>query len=281
MSATTGRAPVDHGAVGYMQRFQNNARADCVFETDTPGAFPEMTTVFSDALTHGYRPICLDSDFYNLAGQWRDAVLTDATMSEVGPFYALNADAAAAAEVLDRLDRTLTELLRADQPTLIWCYVDVDLYIHRHGYDADVATLLDGVETVAKRASSAGDVVAVSDHGLVQTRHVPAVADALNYIATTFEAEMAGAGRTRWFHVSPAHHAGLKHALASELADELEILDRAELIPEGPYRARVGEVVIMPKGEAFVTHPDYAYDHGSLLETEVLVPWAHWVDRGA
>ncbi|MGO6944394.1 alkaline phosphatase family protein [Rhizobium johnstonii] len=275
LSSMSGLAPVDHGALGYWQRFDARQAAICVFEGGS-GAFRDMETVFGDARRVGYEPVCLDGDLAHLPGAWRDSLLGGAQVQDIGRFYSGEDPSPDVGEVLTRLLSAINLGLKRRGPVFLWCYLDVDLYIHKHGYDRQVLRLLDGIEGLARTVSSVADVVAYSDHGLVPTLHDPDLAARLKALCQHFPAEMAGAGRTRWFYCEISARDELRAALAGEFGPAATIFGAADLFDAGHYRDRVGDLVALAAGLSFLSEPGYLFDHGSWQPDEVYVPFAFW-----
>lgn len=280
LSAVTGASPSRHGAVGYLQRFAPGARAKIVFSESCTAAFAATPTLFDDARAAGYRPVCLEGDFAHLAGAWRDRVTSGAEMQATGAFYSGRHGFPSAADVLARLHAAIDRALNHPGPTLLWCYVDVDLLVHKYGYDAQVTDLLDGIESLARSLTPSSDVVACSDHGLVPTAHDPDLETALQETAARFGAELAGAGRTRWFYAGEDRTEALRDRLIEILPGTVKVRRRADLFEDGPFAVRVGDPVIVATGDRFLAEPGYTHDHGSWLDDEVFVPFAHWSRQG-
>ena len=125
----------------------------------------------------------------------------------------------------------------------------------------------------------AGDgaiVLAHADHGLTPTAQDDGLERALARLRARYGFEVGGAGRVRWLY--PRGGDGdLREALATQLPDSVRVVDAdAVFAPGSLSRSRVGDVVLIAEGDAFLTSPGYAFDHGSLTAAEVDVPLAEW-----
>lgn len=283
LSSITGLSPVEHGALGAVQRFGAAdvtampvfAHKDALFGCDS--------TVFEGMRELGRRAICCDSDLSGLDSAWRDALCRGAEHFATGSFYNCEASPKARA-MLDRISDAMLAWLKEGPDIFVWIFIDMDLYIHHHGYDGHVQHMLGALDSLFARFAPFADIVAYSDHGLVPTKHDPAIASLLEDYCHSHRLEMAGAGRMRWLYdVNPKQRRDLMSELDIMLPNGISIHSREEIFPEfrhhPSFSHRVGEILLIARTENFLTSPDYRYDHGGLSDTELFVPIAFWQDR--
>lgn len=276
LSSVTGLAPVEHGALGVMQRMASGGILQSVFSRVPIGAFPVSSTIFHDAARLGYRPLALTGDLVDCEGPWRAALLAGAEISEGPRLLAGGArDRAEPERIVEALEDAIeAAMAREPRPVFLWCHLDVDLAIHFFGVDAWVVDLLHRLDAMAMRLSRRARIVAYSDHGLVPTRHDASLAERLSAFCAAEGLDMGGAGRVRWLY--DADDPRLASALRALLPDDVRVARREDVFPDGLYTARIGPLVLEATGERFLTDPLYTHDHGSSLPTETGIPYAAW-----
>ena len=281
LSSLTGLPVSRHGVPGVAIRLPDFGMVN-VLEHRGPLGVPAVGNIFTDAASHGYLPLAVVGDWQPYDCRWRDELLHGAGRVAGALFYAAG-DASPGPESLRRKLQEAVEPLRAaagEQPRLIWCFIDADRLIHREGYSPAIRAFLQAIDRVARRWAAAGAVVlAHSDHGLVPTRHSPAVHRTLEEAKGRFGCASGGAGRLRWIYV-PAEQTGtairyLKQAMPASVA----VLSADLLFEKGSLaRERVGNVALLAKGTDFLTLEGYGYEHGSSQPEELFVPLARWSD---
>ncbi|MFI7537276.1 alkaline phosphatase family protein [Streptosporangium sp. NPDC049376] len=282
LSSMTGLEVADHGVPGVV--FADPEHCDRlvnVFTHTGADLIRPTATIFTDARTIGYRPVAVLGDLQAYPSTWRDRLLTGADPVDGPRFFSEGADVMDERELVRRLDEAVRAARDAGSPgapTLVWCYLELDRHLHRHGYDRYAVEVMVELGRYAERLAENGTVVvAHSDHGLTPTRHDPELDGLLRHLCRTHGAMLAGAGRTRWFHASPAASDVLYEVLLRELPTDVRVARRSELFAESPLiTARVGDVVILAEGERFITDPGYRWEHGSRTEAELDTPFSLW-----
>ncbi|MFC6700360.1 alkaline phosphatase family protein [Streptomyces thermocoprophilus] len=249
-----------------------------------PGLAPDTGTVFHDAARLGRRPLALLGDMEHYGSAWRDALLQGAEPITGHTFYteagtyrprpATDIVARVRTAVEAALDRYGTQ-----QSCLIWCYIEVDQHVHRHGYDRHTTDVLTALDDWARELAARGTlVVAHADHGLVPTVHDEKRAALLDQLGQRYGFRMGGAGRMRWLYPTPeTERRELAAVLRELLPYDIRVMGADDVFPAGSAaRARVGDVVLVAEGERFLTDPDYRYDHGSFAPEETDTPFAVW-----
>lgn len=278
LSSLTGADVGAHGVPGVVFRVAEDGRPVDVFAHRGPLGGRDDGNVFADAAALGWEPLAVVGDLEPFDCAWRDLLLLGARRVEGHRFFTASG-APDAAALCARLRAALAACLPGDgRPRLVWCFVDVDRHVHRHGYDGCVLELLAGIERIAAELAERGTVVlAHADHGLVPTRTDPALERLLASLERRGCA-IGGAGRVRW--VYPRARAGadaLRRELAASLPPSVRVAGADELFAPGTLaRRRVGDVVLVAEGERFLTSPGYRYDHGSLSRDELEVPCSAW-----
>jgi hypothetical protein len=247
-----------------------------------PGLTPAEGNIFLDAARLGRTPLAVLGDMEHYASSWRDALLAHARPITGHRFYT-DHDAyrrRPAPEVAARVGTAVEDTLarHGGRPCLLWCYVEVDQHVHRYGYDEHTVQVLTALgEFAALLATRDVLVVAHADHGLVPTVHDPDLAALLDDLGRRHGFTMGGAGRMRWLYPRARTGPELTALVGKELPDDIRILSADEVFrPGSPGRARVGDVLLVAEGEAFLTDPEYRYDHGSLTPQETDTPFSVW-----
>src|SRR6185436_2796061 len=208
---------------------------------------PRVGSIFTDAARYGYTPLCVCGDLSDYDCAWRRALLEGARCIFSGQFcagqapYRLPSPGALAQRVrsaiLNVLDRP-----EEHRPRLVWCFIDLDSYIHRNGYDDYVVAFLRALNREAARLANDGRlVVGHSDHGLVQTTHSAPVERLLDHVCRQSASAMGGAGRVRWIYVDSRREATVERDLRRALHDVVDVRRADEFFaPTSLARKRVG-----------------------------------------
>jgi hypothetical protein len=270
LTSLTGESVDAHGIPGVVFAVEPGGPLVDVYAYRGPLGDAPDTDLFTDAARAGYAPVAILGDLEATDCTWRDLLVHRARVVRGFPLFArLDPQA-----IGDRLEAAVAHA-RASHPgpCLVWCFVDADLHIHRHGYDRALLDVLARIDALAAAWARDAVVVAHSDHGLVPTRHDPEVAAVLDGVGCP----MGGAGRTRWLYVEPGAEARVRDELARRLPASIAIHDADELFAPGSRaRRRVGSIVVIARGEAFLAPDGYRFEHGSLTDGEVDVPVADW-----
>ncbi|MFJ2995678.1 hypothetical protein [Pandoraea sp. NPDC087047] len=279
-SACTGEGAETHGIVGVVHTLEGLQRPINIFEYQ-----PEICTLatgnfFHDAASLGYMPVALESDLTGLRCGWKDSLLKWAKLRPSGTFFSGRpAESVPIVDILravaEEVDAVLSD---GHEPKLVWCFVDIDQWIHHTGYDEPTVKFLRMFDDICARWSERGNIViAHSDHGLVETEHSSEVASVFAHVATRFNGHIGGAGRVRWIHSAADAEEIIAYAKPC-LPDDVAILRREAFFPamSNLIRQRVGAVLFVATGRKFVSMPGYCYDHGSLMKDELFVPYARW-----
>jgi hypothetical protein len=280
LSSLTGAGVAEHGVPGVVFALPD-AGGPLVelfaHRGPLPGPGPG---VFADAVALGVPAVAVLGDLQAYDCSWRSLLLGPARQRAgprffpVGPAGYVPPDPARLAA---DLRGALAEL--PPGPALLWCYVEVDQHVHHHGYDALVERFLRLVEEVAGELVARGAVVAVhADHGLVPTRPDPAVARLLADLAAA-GCRLGGAGRARWVYLpaAPGPRAAALARLDGDLPGPIEVLPAEAWFPAGSLaRRRVGDLLLVARGEDFVVPAGYRWDHGGDSAAERDVPFAVW-----
>jgi hypothetical protein len=304
LTSVTGLDASEHGAVGTVYRSPGSDRVTNVltgesqgYSTDQrarPAAFGGESasvgqplvrigpTIFDRARVLGAQTLALGPELAGLSGPWIRALLHGATLRGGAP------PAGRAGAVAEQIVREIESVLAEPRatPLLLWAYVDLDRHIHRAGYDATLLAALRVLDEAACRWADRGwTVLAHADHGQVAVSRHDLLTERWDALDDPryCRAPSGGAGRVRWLYPRPGYEA----QLASNLRDALgghafvftpdELGERGLMTVSPVIRARIGEVVAVAASPRFPVHdPSAAYEHGSITEDEVLVPFAAW-----
>ncbi|TXH76038.1 MAG: hypothetical protein E6Q88_02920 [Lysobacteraceae bacterium] len=277
LSSLSGMTVEEHGIPGVVFRTRETGLIN-IYRHHNALDVPDRGNIFADAVAAGYRAIAISADLEAAPCAWLDVLLRGAERIGRDRFYA--GDTAQRPEHIVESIRAAVrrERDKSQQPNLIWCFVEVDRHIHRHGYDADVLRLLDLVDALAVEWARTGAmVIAHSDHGLVPTQHDPEIAAAIEASAHEFGCHLGGAGRTRWFYPEPGDRERMLARLQQRFAGIARVCASEEMFLAGSeILYRVGSVLLIAETGQFATFDGHRFDHGSCLSDEIEVPFAHW-----
>lgn len=278
LSSLTGQSIAQHGVPGVVFR-PDPAQATLINICDYQGdAITSPTAnLFTDCYRYGYTPQAIAGDLLPIQGSWTRALLTGVAHVDNHAFYT-DPPWGSPTQMIARLEGAVGQRLNDAAPTLLWCFIDIDQYIHLHGYDGHVEAFLCGLESLAERLVAQGcDVIAYADHGLVPTQHDPDIARSIEQISDEFGATMGGAGRTRWFYVAQEYEAAMQQRLTSAMGDIALVMPRTSLLSTSGS-PRIGNLLLIAQQNRFIASLSYRYEHGSLQTQEMSVPYAVWED---
>lgn len=280
LSALTGARVDEHGVPGVMFAAPDagDALIDVYTYQGSLGVAPDGD-LFSDAARAGYTPVAILGDLEDTHCTWRDWLVHRAQRVGGHRFFS-GPDATSDPDALgQRLEAAVAHALAAHPgPCLVWCFLDADRHIHRHGYDDALLGFLARLDAIAGAWARDGAVVlAHSDHGLVPTQHDPAIAGTIDRVAAAHGCALGGAGRTRWLYAAPDREDRVRSELARQLPATVRI-DPADawFAPGSLARRRVGSIVLIAEGEGFLAAEGVRFEHGSVTARELSVPIAAW-----
>lgn len=304
LTALTGADPGEHGVPGMVYRLPGRAGLVLAITgrpldhpgDGGPGPDPGTVaatplTVFERAAALGARTLAVGRELDALPGPWAAALLRGAAQPLARPgaadrFRAEAADPAAAVRATAADIEQLLARCPAGRPALLWGYLNLDDYLHRHGPDGAVAAAAGRLDEVATGWADRGwTVLAHSDHGQVRCVRDPDLERAWAELDTPRWCELpgGGAGRVRWLHPRPGRAGELAGRLAAALGDAALVLDPADLDRLGllrhtpAVRERLGTVVAVAATDRFPPpDPALRWEHGSTHPDEMLVPLAAW-----
>ena len=280
LSSLTGATVSAHGIPGVAFRVANGELVN-VFEYAGGLDVPITGNIFSDAAAVGYEPWSVVGDLEPYDCSWRAELLRDSRTLTGHRFYT---DSNLRSP--ERICSVLRNVIKAstcgnsDRPArLLWCLIDADRHIHRNGYDKDIVCFLNEIEKLALELKNQGILmIAHSDHGLVRTRHNCELEEYFQHLLARYACNMGGAGRTRWVYVQSDRRNELWTELVRHVGSLMRICPSDEMFERWSVaHKRVGEIILVAESEDFLTFSGHQFDHGSLLEVEVHVPFSQWV----
>ncbi|MFC6086187.1 alkaline phosphatase family protein [Sphaerisporangium aureirubrum] len=293
MTAVTGATVPEHLVVGAVYR---SPAADAIVNVITgdplragpSDALRALPTVFQAAAARA-RALVVGRELETLGGPWVTALLRGAERGPKPDPRALDAEADDPAELAEAVARDVEDALaahRGDEPLLLWVYVNLDLHLHRHGYDDRAVDAVRSLGRHARAWAARGwTVLAHSDHGHVRCEPDPALHDAWARVDTPELCALpgGGAGRVRWLYPREGRRAEAAERLRDGLGGHAMVVDAEDLPGLGlmdltpDVRERVGGVVAIATSPRFpLPVPGLAYEHGALTEDEMMVPLATW-----
>jgi hypothetical protein len=287
LTSVTGVGPEQHGVPGMV--FRLPADGTLIYavtgatlatgQTDPtarPGLVWPHPTVFQRA---GVRCVALGREMDTLTGPWAQAVLAGCERVTVTNPAQLPIQAADPHALVAGVAADVATALTA-RPTLLWAYVNLDDYVHRHGYDDRVRAALTRLADHAEHWASGGwTVLAHADHGQVPCAADPDLVRAFAAIDNPSDCLVpaGGAGRIRWLYPKPDRTEYVTTRLTAALGNTATVLSVHELPELAALPGRVGPVVAIATSPAFpIPDPTLTHEHGGLDDDELHVPFATW-----
>jgi len=278
LSSLTGAEVRRHGIPGVAFR-EPAGSSIMVFEYRGRLDSPATGNIFSDAADLGYSPISVVGDLEPYDCTWRSRLLAHSRQLFGHRFYTASENLTPSL-LCAHLREAVTATLECSSkfPRLVWCFIDVDRRIHHHGYDTLVHRFLHCLDSLGRYFTRQGCLVlAHSDHGLTPTTHNAELQHCMDDLQEIYQCPMGGAGRTRWLYPASGTEERVSSELRRFLPSTVDICSADQLFGEGSLaRSRVGEILLVAKATEFVTASGYRFDHGSLTEAELNVPFARW-----
>lgn len=279
LSSLTGVGLERHGIPGVV--FKVSEELINVFEYQGALHVPMTGNIFTDAAEAGYIPVSIMGDWEPYDCTWRKVLLSHSEPVRGYRFYtdpSLQDGMALCRRLLHALSESLAGSSSASR-RLVWCFIDADRHIHLRGYDNDLVDFLKQIDQLAvELARKNAIVVAHSDHGLSPTRHNGDIQKFFDELKDRYGCAFGGAGRTRWIYTEPEKAQDLNSTLAGFLPETIRVCKANDVFAAGTLaRSRVGDTVIIAQGEEFVTFSGHVFDHGSLTDAELYVPFAQWM----
>jgi hypothetical protein len=291
LTSTTGLPVEEHlvaGVVYYLPAAA--ALVDCYAgeagEASAAGFSP--CTVFDDLSALGVECVACAGEMATWPAWLREAILSGARLAPSRVAWeALRLDPAAMVAAVTLEIESALRARRQDRPLFLWAFVNLDEYIHLHGYDEAVLEALREIERAAARwVGRRHAVMACSDHGLVENQPSPVAAARRDSILASGLCRLpaGGAGRVLWLYARPGREEELFARAADELGDCALVLRSAELQRLGlvgwndQLRVRLGEVCLLATRGDFPSPQGHAsrFEHGSFTAAEMLAVLAAW-----
>ncbi len=273
-SISTGRAPGEHGVIGYRMsvgRDLLNVLRWTTAKGDAREVIPPES-IQSEAAFGGQRPPVV------VRAEFRDTGFTRAHLG-------------GCRHVPYRMPSTMlaeiTHQLRAGEPFVYAYYDGIDKVAHEYGlshfYDTELVFVDRMVEYMIQELPPGVALVITADHGQVDVgdRVFPPDPSVMSRVA-----HQSGEARFRWLHAHPGESADLLAAATDQHSDVAWVVSRDQVIDEcwfgpkvlpGPL-SRLGDVALVPfEPVAFEDPADTGPfhlkgRHGSMTEAEVMVP---------
>ena len=243
-----------------------------------------IENIFSDAKQLQYIPLSIVGDLEKYNCSWRDLLLMHSKKVWGHSFYTCHNNSHTFLTpdvIINRIRAAIfksLEFVSNKTPGIIWCFIDMDLYVHYFGYDNHVLHFLKLVEMLAGEMTDQNMlVISHSDHGLVRTNNDTNVEQIISSLQNKYFFDIGGAGRSRWIYPK----LNTEKVLFQELKDNLPasiIVDYSNnFFPDSNLLSeRVGKIMLVAQQDEFIVPECYKYDHGSLTDSELHVPLAKW-----
>ncbi len=298
-SAVTGKSPEDFRSIGpvfYAREIDAlyNALDDSYRTTGDFIVDPRVTnkypmgsndTMFTDLEGQGFQTVCINGFYAQKISRWsqgtqKDAGRIDISKSDWGQIV-MQPDL-----IVDSIIEDVGNALAArskGSKSFVWNLVDIDCYIHEHGYTGELKTALTRLNGYFGQLAAEGHtVVAFADHGQVPQK-ISTYTEGWNKIHTDDVVRMpsGGAGRVRWSYPREGKEDYLQQQLQSLLGESAMVIRRDELDSLGILRlgdnlkSQIGEIITFALTDDYplaVHGGGFIYEHGSVTPDEMLVP---------
>ncbi|MCI4002820.1 alkaline phosphatase family protein [Dickeya dianthicola] len=282
LTIVSGDKPSIHGVPGVVFRPESNTESLInIFQYQGALGYTPQESIFSDAAKQGITPLVISGDLECHISSWQRSLLCHAHEITGFPIYQsekYKQGKLSSRQALNTIRQAINETLNSlKEPALIWYFIDLDLHIHHHGYDPHTMAMLTGIDELAQQLTRQGlRVIAHSDHGLVETTHSEYIENVMQNAMDKYAATMGGAGRTRWLYTRQYQDAFrfLRQALPADIL--LAKKPQSPTASPNLFTDRLGDIIMISRGNTFICPPSYHYEHGSLTIDEVFVPLFFW-----
>ncbi len=298
-SAVTGKSPEEFRSIGpvfYAREIDAlyNALDDSYRTTSDFIVDPRVTnkypmgsddTVFTDLEGQGFQTVCINGFYAQKISRWsqgiqKDAGRIDISKSDWGqivmrPDLIVNS-------IIEDVGNALSARHKGSK-SFVWNLVDIDCYIHEHGYTGELKSALTRLNSYFGQLAAEGHtVVAFADHGQVPQK-ISSYTEGWNKIHTDEVVRMpsGGAGRVRWSYPHAGKEEELKEKIQALLGDSAMVIHRDELeslgiLPLGEnLKSQIGEIITFALTDDYplaIHGGGFIYEHGSVTPDEMLVP---------
>lgn len=263
------------------------------WKNDLEGAekfpIPHLDNIFSDLNPQEFDTVCINGAYAYSFSRWSNALLYDARKvyksSSDWNQIALSPEKIVAA-IIEDVTVSIRER-RNSRKLFTWYLVELDSYVHVHGYSRELELALTRLDSFFRDLSSNGHLVIMfADHGQVPQVFSPQTEKWHDVIGKEFcRYQPAGAGRTRWCYPRPKFESFVFERSREILGENAIILHRDEIVDAGlmqvgpNMRVQVGEIIALALTEKFplaVFGEGFTHEHGSVGIDEMLVPLMVW-----
>jgi hypothetical protein len=290
LSSLTGASVDLHRLTGVVYRLPNDILYNAISDEPLDGAsrvespFAAVPNLFM-RMQGRRRCISLPGDLKLYPSRWRDALLAGSDViwpSTNRQDRPLNARAAVA-ECAHGISGVLSAIRGA---SILWAFLNLDDYIHAHGYDASIYSALGDLNRqIDDWVGRGAIVVAISDHGMTPASATPARVKQWDEIDDLYgNLKSGGAGRVRWLYPKAGQSEAMAAALRAAFGDVALICTSEELAKLGLLGFdhplvldQIGEIVAIATAAEFPSAGvSCRFEHGALTEREMFVPLAIW-----
>ena len=293
-SLSTGRAPAEHGIVGYRMRIDSPVSTSSR-GNQTAGRASEVFNVLRWSSASGDLRRRLPADKFQrfeAFGGAKPPAVTRGEFASTG-FTAAHLGGARLVgwHVPSSLVIQVRDQLRAGEPFVYAYYDGLDKVAHQLGlgdfYDEELRFVDRLVGDLIETLPAGGALVVTSDHGQVEVGGATRLPG--EELLSDVEL-LSGEGRFRWLHVRPGSTKDVVEAAEALHGEEAWIRTLDEVIEEGwfggplspEFAKRLGDVALVAKAAVAFQDPADTGEtllmgrHGSLTSSEMLVPLLEW-----
>lgn len=299
LSSILGVGPEFHGIWGPVLRIESSADDDSVVnllrskryrwgDDWVTGGIPfrgsnlnirNRGSLFLDWQSAGFKPVAISAEYTGMSQEWLDAMHLGAVrVVDPTPVARMSVEPLAHAQTVIGVVREVIAPM-----TAVWAHINLDPYIHLHGYGAEITAAISYIDGVCYDLAARGiPSMWYADHGMMRTKVFERDRLLWERLDTPLwcRSRAGGAGRTRWLYPHARFEKQILKMLSASLGTDAIVIHRDELASlgllegeVGPDPSRVGEVVAIATGERFpVPDPSLIFEHGGISEQERRVP---------
>jgi len=299
LSSILGIGPEFHGIWGPVLRIESSTNDDSVVNLlrsrryrwgddwvtgGTPLNGTELNirnqgSLFHDWQSADLKPIAISAEYPGMSKEWLDAIHLGAVrIVDPTPAAMMSVEPLAHTQIVIGIVRDVIAPMNA-----VWAHINLDPYIHLHGYDAQIAAAISYIDDMCCDFAAQGiPSMWYADHGMMRTKVLECDRLLWEQLETPLwcRGRAGGAGRTRWLYPHARFEGHVLKMLLDGLGTDAIVIHRDELgslgLLEGmaePISLRVGEVVAIATGERFpIPDPNLIFEHGGISEQERRIP---------
>lgn len=251
-----------------------------------------LDNIFTDMNRIGYETVCINGVYASTISRWSQALLKDAerVAVSISDWDSIEMNPG---NIVDTIIDDIQHAIAFRDPSrrlFAWYLVNLDSYIHVHGYSNELTGALKKLDVFINELASAGHlVISFADHGQTRQKYSGLTDQWNRLIGSKYCRHQAGgAGRARWCYPKAKYESLVFEETKDLFGESAIVFHRDELgdhglLEVGPnLQCQVGEILALAVAEEFplaVYGEGFTFEHGSVSYDEMCVPLMIWDGR--